>query len=381
VNYSPQNVVFLLLIAWAIVFSLGRLFHLERRGIDVKPFYLMFRTKRFNDIMVKTASRHPSFWKMYGNLGIIASVPLISLAVYTLAMNLYHFVYVPDSASPVIPVVPGVTISLTYVPYILLAFGIAVTLHEGAHGTTASAEKIGLKSSGIIIAPVTFGGFVEPDEEQFEKANVMSKLRVLTSGSLTNLLAGLLTVLLLLALFSSQAGVLITAIQPNGPAAEAGMHDWDVIYAIGQIPIENYSALHQTLAGLRPGDVVLVDTQRGGFLLTTSTNPQNSSVAFLGITSLVGYVYHPLRIGEFSTLLTYNLNLSLDWIQLIMINLAIFNMLPMFPLDGDGFVYSILKHKLNSKAGVARTAINIVSFGLLGLNIALSFIRYGVTPF
>jgi Zn-dependent protease len=159
------------------------------------------------------------------------------------------------------------------------------------------------------------------------------------------------------------------------------MHDWDVIYAIGQIPIENYSALHQTLAGLRPGDVVLVDTQRGGFLLTTSTNPQNSSVAFLGITSLVGYVYHPLRIGEFSTLLTYNLNLSLDWIQLIMINLAIFNMLPMFPLDGDGFVYSILKHKLNSKAGVARTAINIVSFGLLGLNIALSFIRYGVTPF
>jgi Zn-dependent protease len=64
-----------------------------------------------------------------------------------------------------------------------------------------------------------------------------------------------------------------------------------------------------------------------------------------------------------------------------MINLAIFNMLPMFPLDGDGFVYTILKHKLQGKADVARTAINVVSFGLLGLNIALSFIRYGVTPF
>lgn len=380
-DYSPQNAIFLILIVWAIVFSLGRLLHLERRGIDVKPLYLMFKTKRFNDIMVRTASRHPAFWKTYGNLGIIASVPLISLAVYTLAMNLYRFVYAPNSATPVIPVVPGVTISLTYVPYILLAFGIAVTIHEGAHGTTASAEKIGLKSSGIIIAPITFGGFVEPDEEQFEKANVTSRLRVLASGSFTNLLAGMVTVLLLLALFSPRAGVLITSIQPNGPAAEAEMHGWDVIYAINQSPIENYSALHQTLAGLAPGDVVLVDTQRGEFLLTTSANPQNSSIAFLGITSLVGYVYHPLRIGEFSTLLTYNLSLSLDWIQLVMINLAILNMLPMFPLDGDGFVYSILKYKLNRRADAARTVINIISFGLLGLNIALSFIRYGVTPF
>jgi len=172
-----------------------------------------------------------------------------------------------------------------------------------------------------------------------------------------------------------------TSIQPNGPAAEAGMHNWDVIYAVNQSPTEDYSALHQTLAGLKPGDVVQVDTQRGGFSLTTSTNPQNSSIAFLGITSLVGYVYHPLRIGEFLPLITYNLNLSLVWIQLVMINLAILNMLPMFPLDGDGFVYSILKHKLNSRADSARTVINIMSFGLLGLNIALSFIRYGVTPF
>jgi membrane-associated protease RseP (regulator of RpoE activity) len=264
---------------------------------------------------------------------------------------------------------------------LLLAFGIAVTIHEGAHGTTASVEKIGLKSSGIIIAPITFGGFVEPDEEQFEKANVTSRLRVLASGSFTNLLAGIVTILLLLALFSPQAGVLITSIQPNGPAAEAGMHDWDVIYAINQSPTENYSALHQTLAQLEPGDVVLVDTQRGGFLITTSTNPQNDSIAFLGITSLVGYVYHPLRIGEFSTLFTYNLNLSLDWMQLVMINLAILNMLPMFPLDGDGFVYSILKHKLKNRADTARTVINIMSFGLLGINIVLSFIRYGVTPF
>lgn len=379
-SYSPQDVLIILAIIWIIAYVLCRFFHVERRGVEVRPLYFMIRTKRFNDTMVKTALKHPSFWKAYGNLGIAVSFVLIALAVYTLGINLYNFAYIPSSANPIIPIVPGVTIGLTYLPYLLLAIGLAVTIHELAHGIIASGEKIRLKSSGIVIAPIALGGFVEPDEEQFEKSGLLSKLRVLSSGSLTNILAGLLAIFLLIALFASQSGILVTSVQANGPVAEAGMRDWEVIYSINGNLTPDYTAMHAVLATVRPGDTVTLDTSRGQLRVLTISNPQNSSVAFLGITSLVGYSYHPLRIGEFSTQFTYNFNLVLGWMQLIMVNVAIFNMLPMFPLDGDGFVYAILKAKLKKRSNEARTVVNIAAFSLLGLNIALSFIRYGITP-
>lgn len=379
-SYSPQNILLILLVVWVTVYILSKLIHLERRGVEVNPLYITVRTKRLNEAMVRTASRHRSFWKAYGNLGIAASFILIALAVYTLGNNLYNFAYVPTSATPVVPIVPGVTISLTWLPYILLAIGIAITIHEAAHGIIASLENIALKSSGIILAPITFGGFVEPDEEQFEKAGLTSKLRVLASGSLTNILAGLLSIFLLFALFAPLSGVLVTSVQPDGPAGKAGMHDWDVIYSINGNQTPDYPSMRSILYGIKSGDTVILDTSRGELRVTTIPNPENSSVAFIGIRSLVTYSYHPLRLGEFSTQFTYNLSLVLEWIQLTMVNLAIFNMLPLYPLDGDGFVFSILKAKLKRGASQVRTLVNVLSLSLLALNIALSFIRYGITP-
>jgi len=380
VSSSPQNVLLLLLTLWVAIYVLSRLLHLERRGVEVKPLYLTVKTKRFKDFMIRTATRHPSLWKAYGNLGIAASFVEIALAAYMLGINLYNFAYAPKSATPIVPVLPGVTISLAWFPYLLIAIGIAVTIHEAAHAVTASAEKIEVKSSGIVVAPITFGAFVEPDEEQFEKACLLSRLRVLASGSFTNALAGLLTFLLLTALLAPQTGVLVTRVRSDGPAAIAGMRDWDVIYAINASLTPDYPSMRAILASLRPGNTVILDTSRGMLQVVTVPSPENSSVAYLGITSLVNYRYHPLRIGEFSTRFTYYLGLVLDWVYLIMVNLAIFNMLPLYPLDGDGFVYSILRSKLKKGAGEVRKIFNIFSLGLLGLNMALTFIRYGVAP-
>jgi len=380
VSSSPQNVLLLLLTLWVAIYILCRLLHLERKGVEVKPIYLTVRTQRFNDLMVRTATRHPSLWKAYGNLGIAASFVEIVLAAYTLGINLYNFAYAPKSATPVVPLLPGVTISFTWFPYLLIAIGIAVIIHEAAHGITASAEKVAIKSSGIVFAPITFGAFVEPDEEQFEKAGLASKLRVLASGSFANALAGLLIFLLLFTLFTPQSGVLVTSVRPDGPAALAGMRDWDVVYAIDDSLTPDYPRMRVIISALKPGDMIFLDTSRGRLNVVTVPSPENSSVAYLGIQSLVNYRYYPLRIGEFSTYFTYHLRLVFDWTYMIMVNLAIFNMLPLYPLDGDGFVYSILKGKLKKGAGEVRKIVNVFSLSLLGLNMALTFIRYGVTP-
>jgi hypothetical protein len=153
-----------------------------------------------------------------------------------------------------------------------------------------------------------------------------------------------------------------------------------VIYAIDGHPTPDYQTMQAVLVTTRPGDKVAVDTSRGHLDIDSVPNPQNSSIAFLGIRSYTSYRYLPLRIGEFSTRFTYNLRLIIEWVQLIMINLAIFNMLPLYPLDGEAFVSNIISAWLKYGSRTVRIALNIFSLSLLGSNMALSFLRYGITP-
>jgi membrane-associated protease RseP (regulator of RpoE activity) len=45
-----------------------------------------------------------------------------------------------------------------------------------------------------MFAVLTFGGAVEPDEEDIKNASVMSKMRIYAIGSIINLITGLLTI-------------------------------------------------------------------------------------------------------------------------------------------------------------------------------------------
>jgi Zn-dependent protease len=63
-----------------------------------------------------------------------------------------------------------------------------------------------------------------------------------------------------------------------------------------------------------------------------------------------------------------------------MISLAIFNMLPLFPFDGERYLYTLLQLRLKKGLKAVRTVINVFSVSLIALNIGLTFIRYGLTP-
>ncbi|MEM3040938.1 MAG: hypothetical protein QXG97_02775, partial [Nitrososphaerota archaeon] len=154
---TQLQVLIFLLSLWSVVYVLSRAANLERRGIEVNPLYLMVRTKRLNNFLKQVSRKYPYIWRMYGNLGVGAAVVEMALASYFLIGNLHRFLYVPQTANPVVPFVPGVTISLTWFPYILIAIGLAITVHELAHGIIASLENIPVKSAGIVFAPVTGG--------------------------------------------------------------------------------------------------------------------------------------------------------------------------------------------------------------------------------
>ena len=63
-----------------------------------------------------------------------------------------------------------------------------------------------------------------------------------------------------------------------------------------------------------------------------------------------------------------------------MINMAIFNMLPLYPFDGEACISSILKEKLGKASTSIRITIKLFSLFLISANIVLTFLKYGLTP-
>ena len=71
----------------------------------------------------------------------------------------------------------------------------------------------------------------------------------------------------------------------------------------------------------------------------------------------------------------------LDWTYLLVFGIAILNMLPLYPFDGDKFLYYVLEKVARGRAREVRVLFNALSFVLIAGNIIMSFLRYGVISF
>jgi len=224
-----------LVIFWVAIYLVGYFFHLDKHGLEVKPAYFMYKSEKLTRFLDKVSKKRQFFWKTFSNVGIAFAFGLMAFCIYFLASNLLKFIYPVEvgGAVPIIPILPVLTIRLYWLPYFFIAIAIAVLTHEFGHGIIARVEKIPVKSSGILMFLVFFGGFVEPDEEGFKKASTVSKLRMLAVGSSTNLITSFLVLLLLTGLYAPASGILIYEATENGPIAlQTDLQQWDAIFAV-----------------------------------------------------------------------------------------------------------------------------------------------------
>lgn len=184
----------LILIAWTTFYFLAKQFKLDEKGWDIAPMYALYKSTRLNEVIKRIANITPMGWKTLGNIGIAASVGQASFITYILVKNIWSFVFKPEQASPVQPLIPGVTISVNSLPWFLLAAGIIILSHEIGHGVMCIVEGIRVKSAAVMFAVITFGGAVEPNEEDMDAASIWSRMRVYAVGSIINLITGLLTI-------------------------------------------------------------------------------------------------------------------------------------------------------------------------------------------
>jgi membrane-associated protease RseP (regulator of RpoE activity) len=195
------NTLGFILAAWVVFQFIAKQMKLNEKGWEIGPYYALYKSTMLNKIIMRLGSWNPRFWKTLGNIGIAASFGQVAFISYILGKNIWSFIFVPEQAAPVQPLIPGVTISVNSMPWFLLGAGVVILTHELGHGIMCVVENVKVKSSALMFAVVTFGGAVEPDEEDIMNASYMSKMRIYAIGSIINLITGILTIPIFIFLF------------------------------------------------------------------------------------------------------------------------------------------------------------------------------------
>jgi len=363
-----------LLIFWGITYAAGKILHAEKHGFKILLFFLSYRSNRFKEAIEKIGEKNTLFWKTLSNLSVAFAIGLTIYVTYFLSSNLLKFFSPVMESVPVLPIVPAITIRLDSLPYFFAAVTIIIIFHELAHGVSAVAEKVAVKSAGLAVMLTFFGGFVEPEEKSFENASRTSKLRILSVGSATNLMTGFLALLLLAGLFAPSSGVLVGGTVENGPLASVGVQRFDVIYTVNNTEVNTLQSLADYLANVTAGAVLVLKINDDKILNITTENVDDRAVIGLSY----GLNYHPCRLG-FGRIITANTYLVLYWIFLAAFSVAVFNMLPVYPFDGEKLVYYCLEGYVSKeKRFSVRVWVNVVFLGLLLSNMVLSLWWFGL---
>ena len=372
---------------WILICLLWWVFKGEKYGITGLPFYIIYRTNRLNNWIERISAWKPTFWRTTWNLGIVVGVGAMVFAFYYFLQNFLNLFFQTPKAAPVqilVPV-PGLGVSFETFPYLALALSVLLISHELSHGIASLAEGIPLKSAGVFFGHVLMGGFVEPDEEKLNQAKSATKLRVFAAGSFTNVVLGLVFILLL-ANFSATiapfynvlgSGVTIGSVPTNLPAHASGIQAGEVVTGINGTRVSSITDIQHFMAPVTPGEVIVLQTNNGTFIVRTATDPSNSSHALIGIGGLTDLIIYQPKFPFLSSSLPMILGRAEYWLSGLLVSVAVINMLPIPVLDGDKFIETALNLLGVKRAKELRMVLSGAALAILTLNIGLSLLRFG----
>jgi membrane-associated protease RseP (regulator of RpoE activity) len=376
---------------WAVISVAWWAVKGERFGISGLPLYIIYRTTRLNRWIQRISESAPTGWRAIWNMGIVTGVGSMAYIFYLLTKNLLNLTFRTEQAVSIQPIIPlpGIGVTFETFPYLVLALSIVVVSHELAHGIASLADHIPLKSTGAFYAHFLMGGFVEPDEGKLNAAKDVTKLRVFAAGSFTNIVLGILCIVLL-ANFAATispfysivpSGVMIGSVPANMPAYSSGLQQGDVVTSINGTGVSGVVDLRNRMSGVIPGQVVVVGTQRGTFVVRTGPDQTNASHAIVGISGLTDFIVYNPKMSFLSSSLPSILLHSEFWLSIVLVSVALINMLPTPPFDGDKFLEAALNALGLKKTKGIRSVANLAAVAILLLNIVLSIFRFGFVRF
>ncbi len=303
---------------------------------------------------------------------------------------------------------PGIN---PYLPilYGWLAIVVAIAVHEGAHGVIARSIGFRVKSSGLLFfLGIPLGAFVDVDEEQLLKAKAKDSVRVLAAGPGANIALAIVCLVGVLLITSGLSpvvdGLYVSEVMESMPAENAGLLERDVIIRIEDKQVTNLKDFEAELEDKSPDDIVWVTVARGEMwrdrFFTSLKLTEYEGRAVLGVVLSEIFIEQRLRTyqklavetpfihflpptlapglvpfsGALYAFYTHALGEHWHilvniffWLWFINVNVAIFNALPINPLDGGQAFKNVLKSLLDHRADENTVSLltNAVTFTMI----------------
>ncbi len=350
----------------------------------------------------------------YGTAGAV-TVVLISvfMAVMLIAVLPQYIIQPPEPTGIHDPrnilTIPGVNQAIPFTFAVWFGLVFTIVVHEFGHAVLARVEDMRVKSMGLLIAVVPISAFVEPDEEDVERAEGMPKIRMFGAGITNNLVAAFAcfaVMFLLLGMAVPTAMPLIQGVYRDYPAAEAGVPGYSIIREINGVPVSTQDDVARFMETTRPGDRVSLTVEKDGtrttYRLTLAEWPEALSdhdSGFMGVyyynaggvESTLQQIANPagaliLMLVPFDVFMwgnqmqldvlvidtpaavAWDAPFTLFWVLIQILfwsgwfNLAVgtFNALPLVPLDG-GYIMKEAIERLFERWGLSRYAPRVVA--------------------
>ena len=358
---------------------------------------LTIRTQMFSGVFDMLGSLRAS--RLISWIALII-VPIVAgIGLYLISNSLFTLLWTPTARDITRELGPGAYLLLPGInPFLPILYGwmaiiCAIAVHEGAHGVIARNHGMKVKSSGLLfflVIPV--GAFVDVDEKQLAKAKSTDSLRVMAAGVGGNIVVAMVCILSVLVIVSGLTpiidGVYISEVMDGMPAEEAGLLAEDVFVSVDNVEIGNFEELGALLENKDPGDVVQVVVARGEMWedrFSTSVNlTESEDRTVMGVTVGDLMTEERLRFYQALTPETFSMYLVppalapglvpfsdslalfythalgaqwhvlanvLFWLWFVNMNVAVFNALPIYPLDGGRMFNISLKSILGRRVG------------------------------
>jgi hypothetical protein len=323
--------------------------------------------------------------------------------------------------------IPGVNPFLPW-HYALISLIITIIVHEAGHGIVARVYNVKLESTGIVLFfVVPIGAFVNIERNELEKTPLKYTSAILTAGALTNMILAGISLFGLYLVISTlsplpisgaqEFGVSINGVNQGSLAEKIGLTEGSVIQTIsGQnirsiedlrkilesnlgktievtwydmdnnkkrdykrdyvsLPISidnNRGILGVTLNNTTPDPKIVLDRYKSFF----STNPLNllpPPTLVQGIVPYSDLMANKYDSNIFGSSYPVVANM-LFWIWFINFNVAIFNALPIGPLDGGQWYGSLIASRTKKETGIAIN--NLITYAMVVVVLMVLLLPY-----
>ncbi len=296
--------------------------------------------------------------------GFIVVTVILMLIGYTYLINAV-LPKAPSKSAAFVPLIPGVTIPLSFFLNLAWIIALAVAVHELFHYLACSWQGVRVRSAGVGLLFIFPIAFVEPDEEELMRAKPAVRARIYSAGPAANAILAVIAILLLKV--SVAPGIYVVDVSPGSPAALAGIKPGDVILKVNGVPVQTLNELRKLIES---NEVLRMTVLRHGKELTLTVYRDGHK--------LIGIFVLPWRPTSFLALLPPEQAVAavqtLVWTQGINLGLGVVNALPMIITDGGKLLIELRRYKKLAALSDVIQILTVVMF-VQAVFVSLSALR------